>query len=203
MLDLKFIREQTEAVKQGLSRKGFKTEIIDQVLSLDEERRRLLQEVEGLKADRNRANDEISKAKRENKSATAVIGQMKALSQNIDIIDRKVVDIGLNVDRIVYSIPNIPDKSVSDGFGANSNKVVREWGKPPKFDFKPKDHLELGTKLGWVSFEKAAKVTGSAFALFQGEGARLVRALVNMMLDLHSKEHGYKEVWPPALVNRT
>ncbi|MBI1977672.1 MAG: serine--tRNA ligase, partial [Candidatus Omnitrophica bacterium] len=202
MLDIKLIREQADIVKKGLARKGVKPEVVGGLLALDETRRKLLQEVEVLKAERNRANDEISRAKRENKPAPALIDQMKSISQKIADFDLKVGDLKSKIECIIYNIPNIPDNSVPDGFGANSNKVVREWGKAPKFSFKPQDHIEIGTKLGWVSFERAAKLAGSGFALFQGEGARLVRALMNMMVDLHTKKHGYQEVWPPALSNR-
>ncbi len=202
MLDIKLIREQTELVKQGLKRKGVKPEGLDALLALDSERRNLIQEVDGLKANRNKANDAISQAKKQGKSSDALINDMKSISQKIGNIDTKVVEICDKIGNIIYNIPNIPDKSAPDGSGANSNKVAREWGKTPKFPFKPKDHIELGTKLGWISFEKAAKLSGSGFALFQGEGARLVRALMSFMLDLHTKKHGYREVWPPALVNR-
>jgi len=106
------------------------------------------------------------------------------------------------IANIMANVPNIPDKSTPDGFGTKANKLAREWGKTAKLPFKPKDHIELGAKLGWFSFERAAKLTGSGFALFQGQGARLVRALMNMMVDLHAKKHGYQEIWPPALVNR-
>ena len=202
MLDLKLIREEPETVKQALARKGVKPEEINRLLELDSKRRALLQEVEALKAKRNRSNDEISKAKGEGKDIAALISDIKSVSQKIADIDTKVGDIDINIEKIVYSIPNLPDKSAPDGVGNKGNKVMREWGKPTKVPFKAKDHLELAAQLGWISFERAAKMTGSGFALFQGEGARLVRALMNLMLDLHTKKHGYREIWPPALVNR-
>ena len=203
MLDLKLIREKTQIVKEGLKRKGVDGRPIDQLMDLDAQRRTLVQEVEALKAKRNEANDQISKAKREGKDSVAIITAMKKVSQNISEIDIKVEDIDSRIDNIIYIVPNLPDKSVPDGVGPKAYKVVREGGSPRKLPFKPKDHLELGAKLGWISFERGAKLAGSAFALYQGEGARLVRALMNMMLDLHTKKHGYREVWPPALVNRT
>ena len=202
MLDLKFIRENPDVAKQGLARKGVKTDAIDRLIELDSRRRELLQKVEGHKAGRNRSNDEISQAKKAGKATQTIINDMKIISQKIADIDHKVGELDNNIALILCSTPNIADKSAPDGFGASSNRVVREWGKMPGFTFKPKDHIELGTKLGWVSFERAAKLTGSGFVLFQGEGARLMRGLVNFMLDLHSKKHGYQEVWPPALVNR-
>ncbi|MBI3999780.1 MAG: serine--tRNA ligase [Candidatus Omnitrophica bacterium] len=203
MLDLKLIREEPEIVKQELARKGIKPEVIGRLFGLDSQRRALIQEVDLLKASRNRANDEISRAKKEGKPANTLIDGMKSISQKIDNIDIKVGDIDTKIEETILIVPNLPDKTVPDGFGANSNKVVREWGGAPKLPFKPKDHIELGTKLGWFSFERATKLSGSGFALFQAEGARLVRALMNLMLDLHTKKHGYQEVWPPALVNRT
>ena len=202
MLDLKFIREQPEVVRKGVARKGVKGDPVGELLKVDERRRTLLQEVEVLKAERNRANEAISKAKRENKPADTLIQGMKSISQKIDKIDKEVVDIYKLIEEILINIPNIPDKSVPDGTGPQDNKVVREWGKPPKLPFKPKDHLELGTKLGWISFERASKIVGSGFVLFSGRGAQLVRALLNLMVELHTKKHGYTEVWPPALVNR-
>lgn len=202
MLDLKLIREQTEEVKQGLGKKGVNPKDIDALLTLDSERRNLLQEVETLKAKRNKANDEISAAKKAGKPASALIYDMKTISQKIGKIDEKVVEIDKKIGHLIVNIPNIPDKSVPDGLGNKANKTVREWGKIPKFAFKPKDHVELGTKLGWFSFGRAAKLAGSGFALFQNEGAKLVRAMMNLMLDLHTKKHGYREVWPPALSNR-
>ena len=202
MLDLKLIREQTEEVKQGLKKKGVSLKDIDALLALDSERRTLLQEVEAFKAKRNRANDEISAAKKAGKPTETLINDIKITSQKIAEIDSKVGEIDNKIAILTVNIPNIPDKSVPEGVGNKANKTVREWGKTPKFAFKPKDHIELGTKLGWLSFDRASKLAGSGFALFQNDGARLVRALMNLMVDLHAKKHGYQEIWPPALVNR-
>jgi seryl-tRNA synthetase len=202
MLDLKLIREQTGEVKDGLKKKGVNVKDIDALLALDSERRILLQEGDVLKAKRNKANDEISAAKKAGKPAEALIGDMKMISQKIGEIDSQVGDIDNKIAIITVNIPNIPDKSVPEGIGNKGNKTVREWGKTPKFAFKPKDHIELGTTLGWLSFERATKLAGSGFAFFQNDGARLVRALMSLMLDLHTKKHGYQEVWPPALANR-
>lgn len=202
MLDLKFIRENSDAVKQGLAKKRVPPESIDSLLSLDQKRRSLLQEVEGLKASRNQANTKIAEAKRGGGPAEAVLADMRSISQKICKIDSEVGDIYSKIAIIIDNIPNLPHISVHDGFGQNSNKTVRGWGKTPTFGFKPRDHIEISAKLGWISFERASKVTGSGFPLFEGEGARLVRALMNFMVDLHTKKHGYKEIWPPALVNR-
>ena len=201
MLDLKFIRENPELVKKELAKKRVPAELIDQVLSSDNERRKFIQEVDNLKAKRNEANNQIAEAKKLGKPVESIIESMKTVSQKIGEFDIKVVEIDNKLGNILVTIPNIPDSSVPEGTSATANKVVREWGKAPSFSFKPKDHLELAQKLGWVSFERAVKLSGSGFALYQGEGARLVRALMNFMLDLHTKKHGYQEVWPPALVN--
>src|SRR3989338_237989 len=155
MLDLKLIREQTDEVKQGLKKKGVNLKDIDALLALDSERRTLLQEVEALKAKRNRANDEISAAKKAGKPAEALINDMKTISQKIAEIDSKVGEIDNKIAILTVNIPNIPDKSVPEGVGNKANKTVREWGKAPKFAFKPKDHIELGAKLGWLSFDRA------------------------------------------------
>ena len=201
MLDIKFIRENPEAVKQDLAKKRVPESTISALLKLDEERRDLLQKVEALKAQRNQANDQITLAKREGKPVEPLISAMKSVSQNIADIDSKMGGLDINIQDLMITIPNIPDFSVPEGTSSASNKVVREWGKQSQFAFKPKDHIELAQKLGWISFERAVKLAGSGFSLFQGEGARLVRALMNFMLDLHTKKHGYQEIWPPILVN--
>jgi seryl-tRNA synthetase len=202
MLDLKFIREQPDLVKCGLAKKNAKPELVDSILELDQKRRELLMEVEALKARRNQANDEITRAKKEGQGVESIINEMKAVSQKISIIDKSVGEVDLKIAENAYVIPNIPDESVPEGMPPDNNKVLKTWGELPKFSFKPKDHLELGTKLGWLSFDIGGKITGSAFAFFENEGARLVRGLMNFMLDLHTKKHGYKEVWPPSLANR-
>jgi seryl-tRNA synthetase len=200
MLDLKFIRENIDPVKEGLRNKNCKINI-DEVLAIDEERRKLLIEVESLKADRNKANDMISTAMKEKKNPKDIIEKMKGVSQKIAELDKKVGEATEKLDKYVYTIPNIPDKSIPVG-GPEANKIVRSWGEKPKFDFKPRTHIELAEHLGIISFGNAAKITGSNFVLFMGQGARLERALINFMLDLHTKKHGYKEVFPPFLVNR-
>lgn len=201
MLDLKWIRDNPDLVRQGLAAKSVKLEL-DKLLALDKERRELLQQVEGLKAQRNAANDEIVRLKKSNQPADKLISSLKESSQKISEIDNKVVDISYSIEEFIYIIPNIPDKSVKVAEGNKGNSVVRTWGEPRKLNFKPLDHLELGTRLGWLSMERGSKITGSGFPVYLGFGARLERALINFMLDLHTAKHGYQEVWPPALVNR-
>ena len=200
MLDIKFIRDNPEVVKQALRSRNSKIDI-DELLSIDEERRKLLIETEALKAERNKANDEISAAIKAKKNPKEIIGQMKVVSQKVADLDKKVGDLDQKLTNLMYIIPNIPDKSVPVGSPAE-NKIVRAWGKNPTFDFTPKSHIELADILGIISFGIAAKISGSNFVLYMGQGARLERALINFMLDLHTKKHGYKEILPPFLVNR-
>ena len=200
MLDIKFIRDNKDLVKEAIKKRGMKLDI-DEFLTLDEEKRRLLLEVEELKHQRNKANDEITTFMKEKKNPKELIDRMKVVSQKITILDKKVEELDTKLANFTYIIPNIPDKSIPVG-GPESNKIVKSWGTIPKFDFKPRTHLELSELLGIISFGISAKITGSGFACFLGLGARLERALINFMLDLHTKKHGYKEVFPPFLVNR-
>ena len=200
MLDLKFIRENKDKVKEAIRNRNLKLDI-DEMLDFDEERRKLLVETETLKAQRNKANDEIASLMKANKNPKELIGKMKVVSQKISDFDKKVEEIDKELAKFIYSIPNIPDKSVPIG-GPECNKIVKSWGKTPTFDFNPKNHIDIAEQLGIISFGTASKITGSNFVLFLGLGARLERALINFMLDMHTKKHGYKEVFPPFLVNR-
>lgn len=202
MLDIKFVRENSTLVKEALAKKRVPIEMIDQVLSFDQKRRKFVQEVDGLKALRNDANNQIAKAKKQGKPVDEIIEGMKTVSQRIADLDTLVGEVDKGMATILCNIPNLPHPSVPIGDDASANKVIRKWGKKPAFDFQPKDHMELAQKLGWISFERGAKLTGSGFILYQNEGAKLIRALINMMLDVHTEKHGYQEVWPPALVNR-
>jgi len=193
MLDIKFIRENPDAVKKSIKDRDLKTDI-EKLLKLDAERRKILMELEELKAERNRAS-------KGGKPGPEVIKQMKAVSQKIADLGKKVEDIDQKIDILMLDIPNIPHNSVPIGT-AKDNKVVRKWGEARKFDFNPKSHIELGEKLDILDFPRSSKITGSGFCLFKGLGAQLERALINFMLDLQTKEHGYKEIFPPFLVNR-
>lgn len=201
MLDIKFIRENPDQTAKGLSAKGAAIDL-PRLLSLDADRRSLLKEVEDLKAKRNTASDEIALLKKQGKPAESIISEMKAESQKIADLDAKVVDVSENIDKILISIPNIPNSDVPVSKGAEGNKVVRAWGEPRKPIAKAKDHLELASALGLFSMEKGSKITGAGFPVYFGAGAKLERALLNFMLDLHVKKHGYTEVWAPAIVNR-
>lgn len=200
MLDLKFIRENKEIVKESIKNRGMSIDI-DEFLRLDEEHRKLLVEVEELKHKRNKANDEISALMKAKKNPKDLIDKMKTVSQKIANFDKKVEEISEKIAKFIYLIPNIPDKSVPIG-GPEAKKIVTSWGKTPTFNFSPRNHLELAELLGIINFGIASKITGSNFVLYLGLGARLERALINFMLDLHTKKHGYTEVFPPFLVNR-
>ncbi len=193
MLDIKFIRENPEIVKKSLKDRNLKLNL-DEVISLDAERRQILQEAEALKAEKN-------KSSKGGKPTPEIITRMKQISQKISDFDIKVEEIDSQCSILLLNIPNIPHNSIPVG-PPEANKVVREWGEKPKFVYKPKTHLELGHDLDILDFPRSSKISGSGFCLFKGLGAKLERALINFMLDLHTKEHGYKEVFPPFLVNR-
>ena len=201
MLDIKFIRDNVDIVKEAIKNKNVKLNL-DEFLELDRNRRKLLTEVETLKAKKNEVSAKIGKMMKEKKNSKDLIASMKAESQKIAEIEQKVEEIDKKHSDFIYSIPNIPDKSVPIGLAPEANKVIKEWGKQPQFDFEPKDHIEIGTNLDILDFGRATKISGAGFVLYKGFGARLERALINFMLDMHTKKHGYTEVFPPFLVNR-
>ncbi|MFH0838930.1 MAG: serine--tRNA ligase [Candidatus Omnitrophota bacterium] len=200
MLDIKFIRENADVVRKAIKDRLLTIDI-ETLLALDVERRNLIVEVEKLKNQKNVTSDEIAKILAQKKDAKDKIGEMKSLSQKIDKIDEKVVEIEQNLTKIMYTIPNISHISVPTGT-STSNKIVKNWGDIKKFSFKPKTHTQLCELLDIIDFPRASKITGTNFVLYKKQGARLERALINFMLDLHTKKHGYKEVSPPFLVNR-
>ena len=201
MLDVKFIRENPEVVKKAVKDKRMEADV-DGFLELDKERRRLLTEVEGLKRQKNEASSIIGRMMKEGKNAKDQVDSMKVVSQKIGEIETKVEEIEQKYTDFIYNVPNIPHNSVPAGAGPESNKVVKEWGKIPDFKFEPKNHMKIGELAGILDFGRATKISGAGFALYKGLGARLERALLNFMLDLHTKKHGYTEVFPPFLVNR-
>jgi len=201
MLDIKKIRENPETVKAGLRNRGVSDKIIDEILALDSERRKLLTESESLKNKRNKVSREIGILKKKGEDTAEAEASMRVVGDKISEIDEQVRIIDEKLRSALLLVPNIPHISIPIGPDSSYNKVVREWGNPVQFDFEPQSHIEIGKKLGILDFERASKMTGSGFYLFSGAGARLQRALINFMLDVHVKEHGYKEVWPPSLVN--
>lgn len=201
MLDIKFIRENSDKVKEALKNRNLKLDI-NELLKLDTERRNMLTEVDKLKNTRNTSSNEIAKLKKEGSDIQPQLSEMKAISQKIKEIDTKVEGIDKKIYNFTINIPNIPHSSVPIGTDASSNKIVKEWGKLPNFTFNPLSHIELGEFLHILDFPTSAKLAGAGFSLFIGDGAKMVRALMNFMVELHTKKHGYIEVWPPVLVNR-
>ncbi len=200
MLDPKRIRAQIDLVREACRFK--KTEVdLDRYLVREEKRREILVQVETLKAEKNRASEEIGKAKKAGKDAAEAVGAMKKVGDDIKALDSHLAEIEAELQTLQHWIPNIPHESVPRA-EADGNVVVRTVGTPRTFDFAPKPHWELATSLGLLDFERAGKIAGSGFLLFTGRGARLERALINFMLDFHTKHHGYTEVSPPHVVRR-
>ncbi len=170
-------------------------------MQLDEFRRKALSELEGLRAKKNKANEEITALLKAKKDAKDKISSMKIIAEKIDNLEDKLKEIDTELDKLLLLVPNIPHPSTPRG-DASKKEIVRTWGKVPEFDFQPVTHIEISQHLDIIDFGRAAKITGSNFVLYKGWGARLERALINFMLDLHTKKHGYTEVFPPFLVNR-
>lgn len=203
MLDLKKIRENPDAFKKGVAAKSLQSaQLIDQILELDQEWRKLVSEGDVLKAERNQANDKIVAAKKAGQVVDDIFLSMKSLSQKIKEINDKVGDLDKKITFIISSVPNIPLKNVPVAPGATGNKVVKTWGEPKELSFQGRDHLDLASKLGWLSMETGSKITGAGFPVYFGMGAKLQRGLINFMLDMHTQKHGYQEAWAPSIVNR-
>ncbi|MBU1099311.1 MAG: serine--tRNA ligase [Bacteroidetes bacterium] len=204
MLDLKFIRENADLVKQGVENKNEKS-TVDQVLALDLERRELITKTEELKAKKNQVSAQIPQLKKAGQDTSEIFEQMRQVSVEISELDGKLREVEEKLNALLDWIPNLPHESVPVGKSANDNVVAREWF-PEGFSLKNEepvlDHLELGKKLGILDFERGAKISGSGFPVYLGKGATLERALISYMLDLHINDHGYTEIMPPILVNR-
>jgi seryl-tRNA synthetase len=202
MLDAAFVREHLEDVRRGLQNRGLQPDAeLEQVTTLELRRRRLIPEIEGLKREQNAAADEVARAKRQGQDASPIFGASKARGQRIKQLEIELDGVEQQRTRLLMTIPNLPHQSVPVGKSAEDNVEVRREGTPPAFDFEPKPHWELGPALGIIDFDRATRMSGARFAVLLGAGARLARALINFMLDVHSREHGYLEVEPPFLVN--
>jgi seryl-tRNA synthetase len=201
MLDLKFISENPQLVRKAIANKQEKADI-DEILELDSRRKEIIQDVEKKKAERNKTSAQIAKMKKSGQDADAVIAEMKRLGEEISGMDDQLRDVEADLHDLLLTIPNIPDDSVPVGETEDDNVEIKSWGEKPKFDFAPAPHWELGEKLGLFDLPAGAKLSGSGFILYTGLGARLERAIINFMLDLHTREHGYKEIFPPFLVSR-
>jgi len=200
MLDLKFVRENPEAVRQAMKDKGESGDL-DTLLAGDQKRRDLLKEVEELKQTRNRVSREIGLAGADSDASQIKKEEMREVSGRIKALDEELRSVESEMDYLLLGIPNIPDPDVPRGRDEDDNVEVRRWGSPPEFSFNPLAHWDIGANLDIIDFPRAGKITGSRFALYYGAGAQLERALISFMLDLHTGSHGYREVFPPFLVN--
>ena len=201
MLDIKTIRENPKLVKDSLVKRGEDSSAVDTLLLNDEERRKLVYEVEKLKQRRNEVSNEIAKMKREGQETKGAILEMREVGERIKEMDDAIRKMEKKIYDTLLSIPNIPHESVPYGKDESENVEVRRWREPRVFDFEPKAHWDIGVDLGILDFERAAKISGARFTVLRGAGARLSRALVAFMIDLHTGEHGYTEIYPPVLVN--
>lgn len=200
MLDIKLVRNNPEIVAEGLRKRGVVINL-QNFLELDKKRRELLVTAEQLKNKRNVVSEEIGKLKKTGQDTGKLVLEMKDVGTKIKELDEQIGKLEEEMNQILLNIPNIPDESVPLGKDAGENVVVREWGKPKNFHFPVKAHWDIGEKLGILDFERASRVSGARFTFYKGQGALLERALINFMLDLHTREHGYVEIFPPFLVN--
>ena len=201
MLDLKFVRSNLKEIKKMLKDREYDLDL-SQFDTLDTERRNRLSAVEELRHHRNEVSEEIASLKKRGEDASSLILRMKRVSEEIKQKETEIGEFIEELDRLLMVIPNIPHASVVVGADEADNPVVRTWGKKREMDFEPLAHWEIGEKLGILDFPRAAKIAGARFALYRGAGAKLERALINFMLDIHTKEHGYTEILPPFMVNR-
>lgn len=201
MLDIRFVRENLDLVRRKMRERG-KDVDLDLFLSLDEKRRNLLVEVESLRSDRNRVSKEIGKRKQHKEDAADLIAQMGEVSNRIKELDEERKDTEARLQDFMMTIPNVFHESVVYGTGSEDNPVVRTWGEKPVMKFVPKPHWEIGENLGILDFARGAKIAGARFTVYRGLGARLERAIINFMLDLHTGTHGYTELLTPFMVNR-
>jgi seryl-tRNA synthetase len=198
MLDIKLIRENPELVRQALEKRG-DSFALDSILEIDGRYRSLLRQTEDLRAKHNEASKQLSKSQ---EKPPQRIAQMRQLGEQISSLQQQTKEAKANLDSLLLELPNIPHPSVPLGRGADDNVVARTWGKPGEFSFKPLPHWELGEKLGIIDFQQGVKLSGTRFYVLKGLGARLQRALISFMLDVHVNEHGYKEIYPPFMVKR-
>ncbi len=203
MLDIKLIREKPEEVRQALARRGRGADQpLAEVCQLDEQRRALMTETDRLKAERNAVSKQIGQLKKQGGDAAAEMASMKTVGDRIAENDQQLAACTSRLNDLLLTLPNLPHDSVPAGSDANDNPEIRRWGEPATFTFQPRPHWELGEDLGILDLPRAAKISGSGFILYKNAGARLERGLINFLLDLHTREHGYTEVLPPFLVKR-
>ncbi|OPA73492.1 serine--tRNA ligase [Paenibacillus selenitireducens] len=202
MLDVKILRNEFERVEEALKNRGKSLELVAEFPALDVRRRELLQESETLKNRRNVVSQEVARLKKARENADDLILEMREVSDRIKEMDEEVRTLDERITELTLAIPNIPNENTPIGASEDDNVELRKWSEPRSFDFEPKAHWDIAQDLGILDFEAAAKVTGSRFVFYRGLGARLERALLNFMMDLHSDQHGYEEILPPYIVNR-
>ena len=200
MLDLRYVVEHLEEVTKRLATRGETPPALTSLRELDQRRRKTIQEVESLKQKQNEANEEIAKKKQKKEPVDSLLTSMKTIAEKVKTLDEQLFKINESLNSLLLEIPNLPHQSVPIGKTSEDNPVVREWGEKPKFSFTPKAHDELGANLNILDFERASKIAGTRFPLYMGPGALLERALLNFMLDLHTKKHNYRECLPPFMV---
>jgi seryl-tRNA synthetase len=202
MIDAAYVRDHLEEVRAGLRNRGLEPDAeLEQLATLEARRRRLIPELEGLKREQNTSGDEIARTKRQGLDASGIFAANKARAQQIRQLEIQADNVELQRTALLMTLPNLPHASVPVGAGAAENQEVRRHGEPKVFDLEPRPHWDIGPALGIIDFERATRMSGSRFSVLLGAGARLARALINFMLDLHTREHGYLEVEPPFLVN--
>ncbi|MDQ0216527.1 seryl-tRNA synthetase [Oikeobacillus pervagus] len=203
MLDVKVLRNNFEEVKARLQHRGEDLTDFEKFEDLDKKRRELLVETEKLKKQRNEVSEQIAKLKRDKQDVSQLISEMKAVGEKVKGLDHELKQVEEELQHLLLSIPNIPHESVPVGESEDDNVEIRKWGEVREFDFDAKPHWDIADDLEILDFERAGKVTGSRFVFYKGLGAKLERALISFMLDLHTEEHGYEEMLPPYMVNRT
>jgi seryl-tRNA synthetase len=201
VLDVRLFREQPETVERGLTARGESPAAVKEILALDVERRRFLREAEELKAERNRVSEAIGQARRRGEDASGEQTRMRQVGDRIKALDADVATRDAAIERLVLQLPNLPHPSVPPGLSEDANAEVRRWGTPRRFAFTPRPHEEIGERLGVLDFERAARIAKARFTVLWAGGALLERALTQFMLDLHTREHGYTELWTPHLVS--
>jgi len=203
MLDLNYVRANLERVRAALEARGFPTTTLDEFIELDDRRRRAISQSDTFNAELNKTSKEIGALMKEGKGEEASVrrGQVSLLKEQISEATRQRDEAERSMQELLATVPNVPHESVPVGRDESANVEARQWGEAPRFDFEPQDHVDLGTRLGILDLERAAKIASARFAILRGAGARLERALINFMLDVHTREHGYEETLPPFIVN--
>ncbi len=202
MLDPTFVRDHLDVVREKLAQRGAKLSAeLDQLAALDADRRRLIPEVENLKREQNSASEAVARAKKAGEDVSHIFAANKARGQQIKHLESQLEELEAKRRQILLTIPNLPHETVPVGASSDDNVEVRRWGTPREFDFTPRPHYDLAVEMGILDFERAARMSGARFSITMRDGAKMMRALVNFMLDLHTREHGYTEIDPPYLVN--